>query len=430
MERLAVHAVGQASKRGLIPRLPAGERLLADVETWLRAEYPEAVRWTRCRTPSAGEAELLVALHPAAQDVALTAADTGLVTAWAVTEATGPGYHTFVCRVLQRLAAELGIAWAPAEGEDGSRDDTGYFFTGERAAAERAHLGWLSTTLTGAREARRRGARGLHLGTPRGVNFAFEGALATALGPRDDAWLARAVGDPRTAIEVIPWWADATDARYLLNRALCLMWADVRWRGPISEREGALLDEVLHHLRQAHLLDPSLPYPWREWQELLELRGGENPMGRQVEERAAATAEEQPPIGYRRRSLTIIHEGWALEVPGSFEERRTDEEWWGGEGGRGITLAATETGTNDGPMSAEGFLERVAGHLGSDVLTHRAGEVLGRARLSTDGSSGVAEGVLEGYSAVTGKGAAVRVVFDDPGDWQWAFEVWRTLVPV
>jgi hypothetical protein len=54
---------------------------------------------------------------------------------------------------------------------------------------------------------------------------------------------------------------------------------------------------------------------------------------------------------------------------------------------------------------------------------------MGRARLTSDASSGLEVGVLEGYAAVTGSGAAVRIVYDDPGDWQWAIDMWRSLAP-
>jgi hypothetical protein len=151
-------------------------------------------------------------------------------------------------------------------------------------------------------------------------------------------------------------------------------------------------------------------------------------MTRQVESRAARTGAG-PLVGYRRRPVSIIHEGWELEVPGAFAERRTEDEWWGGEAGRSITLAATETGTDSGPMAAADFLRQVAPHLGHDALTHEDGELIGRARLSTDASSGLEVGVLEGYSAVRGRGAAIRIVFDDSADWQWALEMWRSLAP-
>ena len=70
------------------------------------------------------------------------------------------------------------------------------------------------------------------------------------------------------------------------------------------------------------------------------------------EPRDDATPEPGPPVGYRRDPVAISHEGWALEVPGSFAERRIAEEWWGGGAGRNITLAATATGLPDGTADA------------------------------------------------------------------------------
>jgi hypothetical protein len=298
----------------------------------------------------------------------------------------------------------------------------------DRPTAEHAYLTWLGSGLIAAREARRRGSGTVHLGTPPGVRYDVDAALATVLGPRDDAWLDAAVGDSRLAVDVTPWWADATDARHLLNRALCLMWTEVRWRPPADDDERRIHEEVLRLLARAFPLDPSLPFPWRAWHELAQLRGTDDAMTRQVEGRAERV-EAGPPIGYRRGPVTVVHEGWELEIPGSFSERRTAEEWTGGEAGRTITLAATETGTPSGPMSPQAFLEQVSRDLGPEALTHRDGELLGRARLSTDATSGVEVGVLEGYSAVRGRGAAIRIVFDDSADWRWALDAWRALTP-
>ena len=178
------------------------------------------------------------------------------------------------------------------------------------------------------------------------------------------------------------------------------MWTEVRWRPAVEPAEQKLLDEVARLLWQAFPFDPSLAYPWREWNELLQIRGIEDPAAvRLVEERSATMPDDRPLIGYRSAPVTVVHEGWALEVPGSFAERRTAEEWWGGDGGRSITLAAVETGTDSGPMSPEAFLQQVAGDLGNEGLTHEAGSVIGRARLGADASSGVEVGVVDGYSA-------------------------------
>jgi hypothetical protein len=209
-----------------------------------------------------------------------------------------------------------------------------------------------------------------------------------------------------------------------LNRALCLMWLEVRWRGPAGKSERLLLDEVHRLLAKAYPMEPTLNYPWRAWAELIEHRGIDDPMSRQVVARAAREPDGSP-IGYRRAPVGITHEGWALEIPGSFAERRTAEEWWGGGAGRNITLAAVQTGT----MGANAFIQQFGGDLGPDALDHHAGGVIGRATVTTDATSGVEIGVLEGYSAVVGSGAAIRIEFDDPADWQWALDMWRSLAP-
>jgi hypothetical protein len=153
-------------------------------------------------------------------------------------------------------------------------------------------------------------------------------------------------------------------------------------------------------------------------------------MAGQVIDRAKREPAPDSLIGYRRGHVIYNHAGWVLEVPGSFAEVRTEDELWVGGAGRTITLAATATGSASGPMSAQDFLDQVAGDLGSTALTHRAGPLLGRARLMTDSSSGVEIGVVEGFMAVRGSGAVVRITFDDPEDWHWALDTWRALLPV
>lgn len=426
---LGFHLVGQASKRGLIPRLPSGGQLIETAERWIRATFPEVVRSSHRTDDTTAGSELRVGLHPAAPDVVLTADAAGRVTARAVTSPAGPGFHTFACGLLHQLGSELDIGWAPLGASGGSVDPTGFFASTDRRDAERVALGWLGATLARAVEDRRRGSSTIHLGTPDGVRYQVDGALATPLGPRDDAWLARAAGDPRVAVDLWPWFADVMDGRYLMLRALCLMWTAVRWRRPSDAAERAEIDEALRLLRRAYQLDPSLSYPWREWLELLELAGSSGAMAGPIAERAAAVDPATPLIGYRRQQVTIYQAGWELTIPGSFAERRTADGWWGSESGRRIALAATRAGTSAGPMSAEALLDQVAGHLGSSALHHQAGEVNGRARIATDDSSGVSTGIVEGYVAVPGSGAVIRVEFDDPGDWQWALDQWRSLRP-
>ena len=102
-DALGVSLGGLAQKRGLIPRVPDGDKLLAEAAVWLTGEYPDAVRSTRQRTLPGGEAALSVDLHPAVAPFVLTANDEGRVTAVADTGVAGPGYHRFVGRVISVL---------------------------------------------------------------------------------------------------------------------------------------------------------------------------------------------------------------------------------------------------------------------------------------------------------------------------------------
>ena len=451
---ITIRAVGQAARRGATRRVPNGATLLAAIDDWLPGATRDALT---DHDPGARTADGAIefGLHPAARPVRIEATETGQVVASAMTAPVGPGYHTYVASLLDRLGDELGIAWAklatPPAGAAGrvsapggartgadpaaSIDPTGAFGSGDRHDAERGHLGWLRSALMAVRDGRRQSATGLHLATPPGIRFQFDGAVATVLGPRDDAWLERALADPRVAADVWPWVADAMDARYLRGRALAQMWLDVRWRPPVGAAEIRLADDVLATLRRAYPLEPGLEWPWPAWRELFQLRGQPDAATRALLDRAAGPlvgAREAPgtmKIGFHRRPVTIIHAGWALEVPGTFTSLRTAEEWTGGEAGRNVTLAGTETAEGGHPMTADRFLQQVAGHLGSEVIAHDDGVVRGRARLASDPSSGVEVATVEGFSAVRGRGAAIRIEIDDPKDWKWALDTWRSLRP-
>ena len=360
----AARVVGQASRRGLIPRVPTAERLLTDVEAWLTGGVPRSRALEPRSSPADGEARLEASLHPAARNLVLTATrrrprrGRGRDRRHSVPATTGSS-----AGVLERMEIDQAISWGRVDPDrPDESDDAATATFADRTATERAYLGWLGRTLVEARAARMAGER------PRSRS-----GRPTACGSRSTARSRRRSGrattrgssgpiaDTRVAIDVTPWWADAIDAQSLLNRALCLMWLDVRWRPPALKPEGLVLDEVHRLLSRAYPLDPSLGYPWHAWAEIVGLRNIADPMGRQVVARAMREAGADPTIGYRRAPVTISHEGWALTIPGSFAEKRTAEEWWGGGAGRAITLAAVQTGTASGAMPAHAFIDQFAG---------------------------------------------------------------------
>ena len=427
---LLARVVGQASRRGLILRVPSGESLLESVETWLLAEYGDSVRSMSRRVIEGGDAELTVALHPAAPELVMSAnelrargADRRDRGRWGPATTASSGVSS------SGLASDLSITWDRGEPDPGAiLDGLGTTFA-DRTATERAYLGWLGQTLVKARA-----GRAAHGPSSRSASRGAPATRSMARSPRSSgrattAWLDSAVADTRVATDITPWWADATDGQALLNRALALMWLDVRWRAPAIKEERELLDEVHRTLTPGLPDRPDTRLPvagvGRAHRDARHRRPDVPPGPRpRRSRRRRRHADRLPPA-----PVTIRHEGWALEIPGSYAERRTPEEWWGGGLGRSITLAAVQTATDGGAMGAQAFVDHVGGDLGPEAIDHRAGGVIGRARLSSDTSSGLEVGVLDGYSAVVGSGAAIRIVFDDPGDWQWALDMWRSLAP-
>ena len=93
---LGLFVVGEAAKRGLVPRLPSGQQVMADAGTWLASEARDLIRSVRLDPDGEGAASLFVDVHPAAFPMRLHATVDGAVNAMAVTSAVGPGYHTYL----------------------------------------------------------------------------------------------------------------------------------------------------------------------------------------------------------------------------------------------------------------------------------------------------------------------------------------------
>ena len=161
--------------------------------------------------------------------------------------------------------------------------------------------------------------------------------------------------------------------------------------------------------------DASLAYPWREWAELIRLRAMPDPIAervfRQAErvdtalplDRLPAPARDRRPRGLAGAGPRVVRRA-----------ADADGEWRGGERGRQVTLR----GDDDPDLERDADVGRPVPDRRSRATSARAccatrtASCSGRARVTSDASSGVEVAVLEGFSAVTGSGAAIRVEFD------------------
>ncbi|ATB31680.1 hypothetical protein [Melittangium boletus] len=388
---------------------------LRRVEGWLRETADAFLEGSRVIESSQGPI-LLVRLHPAADDVAIVAAGQGRVVVSANTSMVGPGYHRFLCDVLHDLGEALEVDWAePGLTTEGVGDPTGYFHTGDASGIAPRMLAWLGEMAGRVLDFRHQGHSGATLSLRAGRGFEYPGAVLTPMGPRDEAWLRAVREDPRIGQDIFPWWEPGLGATVKLGWALSRIWTEMVWRPPLLEEERHLFREVARLLEQAWREDPSLAYPWREWQQVLGYLGVGGTLAEEVSRRAAA-APVGPLSGYRRGVVQVtLPEGWEIRIPGSLAEQRlADGSWVARDHRRSVRFLPLRDveGIAPGPEKDMPY-----------EFQHRGERVHGRATLQG------AEGEYRLTALCeSGEHRALCVVsFDDPDEQDWALGTWRSL---
>lgn len=316
------------------------DALLEDIAEAVRKTRETALIYSHIAVNDEGHRACALSFHPAEEDVELTMVGPTKLLVSARTSGAGPGYHAFLCELLDEVGKQFAIRWQPPDPTGETGDETGYFHTRVRPLLEAEMRNWLRAVARSLRTALAEGSTGIAISMPAdGPDYEASGVV-TALGPRDAAYWSAIETDDAAAERFFAWWEPGTGAGYLLGRALCRMWCDVRWREPRKPDEKRVHDEVLELLARAWALDPKRPYPFAEWQELLDLRHENLPAG-------APTTDAEPAIGYRRGMLVARpFPGAAIRIPGAFSEAFDKRgNWSAWEDGRTVwvsLLSATQ----------------------------------------------------------------------------------------
>ncbi len=391
---------------------------LQRVEAWVQQAAEGVLEDSRIEEGPQGAPVLRLRLHPAAAEVALLAASQERIVVSADTSAAGPGYHRYVVDLLKALGDQQGISWAPPDEDVGVGDATGYFHTGDASQVEEHFLGWLQHSVGQVLRMRGLGNSGFTLSMHFGHTFQHPGALLTPLGPRDERWLRTVFEEPRRGADVFPWWSPGVGARERFTRALCRLWTDVVWRPPLLDEERQRLRDVARLLERAWREDASLPFPWREWQEVLGYLGLGGTVAEEVHRRALESPGAGPSIGYRRGSVQVaLPEGWEIRIPGSLAETRLEDGSWVARDHRRTVRVV--------PLadSAEEQLAPTSPERRALELEHHGARVSGRASLHM----GPGECRLTALCRSGHRRALCVVSFDDPDEQDWALSTWRSL---
>lgn len=424
-----------------------GAEVARDADTW----FERLVSWldehageplldpARLVRDGQGNPIVTVALHPCAEDMEIRLAGPGRLVARGKTSGAGPGYHIYLCDLLDRIGGELNVHWLPPDDGSGEDDAGGFFRNRDVAALEDEFLMWLRQVARVVLERLTQDYSSLMISMPLGHSYPRVTSLVTPMGPRDREWLAAVADGPRRGIDIFPWWSAGTGATFSLGRALARMWRDLRWRVPLDEDEGRLLMEVHLDLARAHALDPSLDYPWREWAELmdyvqdyfgyLEMHGQD--VEDEVRRRAAAMPEAGSPplVGYRRSPVrAILTDGWSIEIPGAMAESWDDDGLWSAwDAERAVHFKSFGLTRADGekPSAAE-IVEGLSIPDGEPVGPVSA-SLPGRAVLYESEEDGESFWRITGHAAVDGGLCICHILFRQPEDRDWAIATWRSI---
>jgi len=296
-------------------------------------------------------------------------------------------------------------------------------------------LQWLQAMAKFVLENKSGDLHGFMIAMPLGHTYFTPGEerrVLTQMGPRDLAWFTAVAEDPLRGMDFFPWWSAEPDARYHRDRALCLMWREVRWRKPITDEEADVLAEVADLLETAYDLDQAgLEFPWAEWHEVLGYLDDHETEPRLVELIAKRAKQASgPKVGYRRGSVKVsVVAGWSLDIPGSFAEEWDEDgkTWSAWEEGRTVLFTSFQLGDEAEPRSAEECLELMTLEGEGERIDHRHEQLVGRALWGPAEDEGQAIWQLQAISAVPGGAALLTISVDDPKDKDWAIRVWRGL---
>ncbi len=371
---------------------------------------------------------MVVELHPAAEPMLIEVPAPGTVRLAAHTGTAGPGYHRHAAELALGLGEALGVEWTLA-----GADSTGWIVHRDDAALEQAFLDGLRELARAVLAMAAEGKRGFALLLPEGHLFEHDGLVATALGPRDEAWVRAVADDPRAGIDILPWWGVDRDARYYLDLACVHLWLDVRWRSPVDDAERGLLEQVATWIERAHGLDPGAPIPWDEHSEILERLGEESLRATRASLKAKTglAAAKRAPIGYRRRPVRVLlGGGWSLRVPGELAERWEERGTWvAWDEQRSVWFTSMTVHADDGTPSpsTEATLASLPPLEAEDLMELEHGELRGLAGFVEEEHDGQRVLRLEAHAARGPNAAIGTIVFVREEDRDWALATWGSV---
>ena len=370
-----------------------------------------------------------VFLHPAAENLELTPAGSGIVCS-AKTSTCGPGYHAWVVELLERAGKSLGLEWTAAGEEYG--DETGYWTERSLEKLQHEMAGWLhqvaKMVLQHSDE-----ATDLMINMPLGfptLDDDIHHFAITPTGPRTREWFELAAQSPADALRLapgfFPWWNRGQDGDFWRGLGLVLAWGNLTWTIPQDEDQAASYRLAQQAFRRAQEAGASgLPLDEMAEIEALLAADDDTPLPQPDDHPAR--------IGYRRRRLQRPLTGnWHVTLPGYYYRQEEDDGsttvyWYGDRTLRGSSLSVTRRdGRLAQPLEMIGELEP-PGDPAGETFDERHSDPPGWAVIERAEDDDGEFWNLSGRTGAPSELCFVTISYHDQADRDWALQTWRSV---
>jgi hypothetical protein len=406
--------------------VPDPDFLLQQIADWVKEKCSDVLPQTRQGFVDTYPT-LFCRFHPAAEEVEFSLIDLEHLTSSANTSTVGPGYHIYLCSLLQAWARDFQATWLRLDDHSSDYfDEAEYFFAGDERLVFEQMTAWLQALAgTFFEETLQPDDRGIALCMPMHVQYETDEPAITPLGPRDREWLYKTSQDGSKGKDFFAWWKPGLNAEYFLGRALSLMWTEVRWRKPVNDSERALLAEVSNSFEIAQKLDPELEFPWAEWAEIREYLGA----GDREIEGMRSRAQRGPSIGYRRGNVTVsLPGGWRIRLPGSFSdfESNEDHDFCAMDRPREIWFTSYRFSAASPSHTFESMKKEIVDS--RPEFLSEGDEYIAKASIQKKvRETGDSYFILSSSNVCPTQRAVCTIQFDQPEQREWALAVWRSI---
>lgn len=350
---IGIYATGVTRKQSLFSARPSAEAFAETLRNWLdrRCEHLR-VRPTVV-TQKGGCFHIVAFVHPAGGEIVIRADADGQITLESTTNPVGPGFHAFVCDIVEGINKEMNVKWSSFE------DDIEFFEHRDFSRVQSEMTNWLQHVAAFCVD-QMSDHTNLAVAMPIGGQPKLEpGMVSMPSGPRPLSWLRSIARKESDGRDFFAWWGRdwRVDERIgWLNAAL---WNQTSFESPQNQEEADMQELVLRHAAKLLSEGVDLGPLTGDLADLSRAEGGTHAY-------LFDTRAGNGTIGYRRLPIShALAAGRSVTIPGHFAIMVEDDTWIAYDNDRTVRFSSYQIASDESP---EKFLETLPISSGFEAL--------------------------------------------------------------